>query len=193
LKADAKVLCNSYAPKTWASLGKNASLYDVMPVIQKQAYTHLKTTEFKHAIDGSTSRNFESYYSSTKKRIASLIGHSWNCQAFDDFFHPKIVVVPVMLGKHQSVPIAFPSKHNLYVEIINDQQISIDRARLNKFEPDYIMKGLELKLKSKAQDVKLIVSIDPSVSYSKINQFLKVLDALKIHQFSLVMASTEGN
>lgn len=187
LQKSVEEFCELYNPESWSGLGESASTQEIYSHILKAQQEVVRNQELKQAIASADTTDFASYYYSVKQNVESLLGKSWECTYFDQFYLPQQKVIQLTLGEATKKRINPQDKNTLVVMLTSDGTVLINNAPLQSAEASVVEAALRSRLQgTDVAKVHVVAYFDAGADGSRVAGLLKALAATGIKEVDLV-------
>lgn len=186
-KSDSEALCDAYDPASWHWLEENSSHTMILSHIQGRLVNTLETPEFRELIESGGSGSFEEYHDKVSNEVSSLLGDTWICPAFDDFYLPSITLIRLKTGEEVDHRIRTNDKSVVYAEVLPDGSISLNRAMLRSSARSNIINALDLLSEQAGGTLsKVIIGVHGSAPLEVQNVLLESIESFDIDDVFLL-------
>lgn len=179
--------CEIYNPSSWVDVSKPAETYETYNYIvtkQKQTVTNI---EFGLAVENADSSGFSEFYYSARKNIEVLLGETWDCDHFDQFYMPSQTIVSLSLGGITKDRIDPNNPDTIVISINHQGDVLVGNAALASTSYDTITAAVESRIDNKElEDIKFVLYADSGADGSLVPKVLNSLTRLGVKSVSLI-------
>ena len=130
LEQSANQYCELYNPAAWEKGISEESIQSIYSyIIQHQEVIDFPSS-MKAVINSADNSSFGTYFYSIHNGMNNLLGKSWECKYFDDFYLPEQKIIPLSLGNVSQKRIDPNASNTIVIMLASDGTLLINNAPL---------------------------------------------------------------
>lgn len=179
--------CEIYNPSSWEGVSKSSEVYEIYNYIVTKQQQAVTNSEFGLAIENADSSVFSEFYYSARKNIEALLGETWDCDHFDQFYMPSQTIVSLSLGGITKDRIDPNNPDTIVISINHQGDVLVGNAALASTSYDTITAAVESRIDNKElEDIKFVLYADSGADGSLVPKVLNSLTRLGVKSVSLI-------
>lgn len=179
--------CEIYNPSSWKGISKSAEAYEIYNYIVTVQNETVTNSDFSLAVGNADSSSFTDFYYSARKNIEALLGSTWDCDHFDQFYLPLQTIISLSLGGVSKDRIDPNNPDTVVISISHQGDVLVGNAALASTSHDTITAAVKSRIASKELEaIRFVLYADSGADGSLVPKVLNSLTQIGVKNVSFI-------